>query len=848
MPVTNNPPRPAPVNAPERQGVKERIGEYGNPAYQSNSKVGTRRRVDQGRAQYTWRRNKKAGLDAGDIKNEEIIGWRGEFNRSNVKKIFTTDAMDPHSTIIVPRNATKVKKKYKSSRASVSAKTKNNWIIYVSLAKFYYNLFAQENELPLVKFPQLVADRILQAMFHAKDDDGNDCPMPPDHYIVFADKEARQNIELIMSTLPMDDRGNRVENIFDEGRPPLPDFPTNARTGVNNDWDEVSVTPKFKKILPPTTGFHYWPFRYTNNNNISDVRYGVTKEIYEDYFKKNAPRRNEIRTWSRGQEAATDDMMYNPPVDDPVNDNLTSEERRLGVAGAAPIQPNDPVVRNLFANLSDDHIIKPLNQQYPENAANLEALTEEEMFGFGDLPDDATSDAVNLQNQLTEMSNQLNAHGGQTYELILPPPLPDPDAPPSKQKTPTPPKKKKSSSPTTTITEIPVPQTLSMKMSSPSSSNKRKAESDVNTDFINENWRMKEDMLDFLILPASIGNEEEKKYAATFRSVLNKIRLDDPENDRKALETVSDNLEMLLQFIPNVPKSKKRASPAKQSPPKQSPPKQSPPKKSPPKQSPPKQSPPKDDVIATQTIPTVAAVVANDLIDNSQSRQQIPMLVAQTQNDYTALSTLSNSNADIVNRNADAIMDMLTTPIDTGRYSSSSSSYSTSSSLSESFNFKTPAARKNKSSAQTVTASEMRDFNSMLFDGESPDETPQTAFQEKTVKKNRSEVDRLFSPSPGNVPPVRNQLNQLLWETPSPALQRSADLFGTSPETSPIQTSDRMAMPPPKTPFRSQKKTTKVDRSYRQFILPQSPTLTTETTSRGRTIKKKKKFSPSNYK
>jgi hypothetical protein len=278
---------PVVVNAPERQGELAQPNLPENPAFQNNSKVGSRRRVEDGKAQYTWRAKGQVGLDAFDIVTEVVPGWRGEFNRNNISSIESEPDARQNEAIVKYRG-NRPKLKYKSSYASDSAKTKNNWIIYVNLAKFYYNSFANMQRAPPIKYPQLISDPILQAMFHARDDENNDCPVPPDHYILFADFAARYNFEVMKNTIPTADGLDfvRVSNPFDMLFPPIPGEEENFRTQINNLWDNLFTNVAFMPALPPTRNLHYWPFRYANNvTNLMAVRHGVDLNTYNRNYR-----------------------------------------------------------------------------------------------------------------------------------------------------------------------------------------------------------------------------------------------------------------------------------------------------------------------------------------------------------------------------------------------------------------------------------------------------------------------------------------------------------------------------------------------------------------------------------
>lgn len=286
MPVSNRVERGVirPVNAPGRLGEAAHPKEAGNPAYQSNSKVGSRKRVEDGKAQYTWRYGKTAGLNEQKIKAEEIAGWRGKFNRNNIASIQSRPNARQDQALIKTRNPT-IKKKYKSIVASNSAKTKNNWIVYVRLAMSFYNRVASQMKTPSMKYPQMISDPILQAMFHAKDPDGFDCPVPPDHYIIFADTNARFSFEERLKQIPEDANGVKVYNVFDMGNGSFDDSGT-FRDFINREWDRISSSPDYNAYVPATTGLHYWPYRYADNSlSVETCQFGVTRDVWESVFK-----------------------------------------------------------------------------------------------------------------------------------------------------------------------------------------------------------------------------------------------------------------------------------------------------------------------------------------------------------------------------------------------------------------------------------------------------------------------------------------------------------------------------------------------------------------------------------
>lgn len=280
MPPRRN--RSALLNAPSRAGENAQPIEAGNPAYQSNSKVGSRNRVEKNMAQFTWRSRSRIGLDQTEIEAHPIIGARGVYNRNNIRNInLAPGGIEGQAGIAQPRNDLAVKTKFKSKKAMEGATLRNNWIIYVKLVKNIYSQFVQ-NQLAAKKFPELMADNLLQAMFHAKDINGNDCPVPPTHYIVFSNCEIRQQFESIETNIGTTINNSVKDiNIFDESSPPINQPPfngINGRTFLNQAFDQIVSNGVINVNLNLVAGTHYWPYRYQDNSENIDVANGVTSE------------------------------------------------------------------------------------------------------------------------------------------------------------------------------------------------------------------------------------------------------------------------------------------------------------------------------------------------------------------------------------------------------------------------------------------------------------------------------------------------------------------------------------------------------------------------------------------
>jgi hypothetical protein len=165
MPVDPNQTNRRGENDITRRGENAQPYENGNPSWQSNSKVGSRFRVEENKASYTWKNKKQSGLSSREIEKLPIFGSRGDFNNQPIAKIVNQVEGPPDIYLL---NRTHKKTRYKSIKASEGALKRNNWVIYVQLA------LQAANSLPImaarkVKYPEAISDIVLQAMFHAKD-------------------------------------------------------------------------------------------------------------------------------------------------------------------------------------------------------------------------------------------------------------------------------------------------------------------------------------------------------------------------------------------------------------------------------------------------------------------------------------------------------------------------------------------------------------------------------------------------------------------------------------------------------------------------------------------------------
>lgn len=204
--------------------------EAGNPAYQSNAQVGSRLRVEEGKAQYTWKYRNRGGLDAINIEKKPIKGWKGELNTRPIEKIIPPDPYNPNvdkrhnDTQIVRRRSDAQKFKYTSKFAVQGALRRNNWVIYVKTALAAINNARSipqwgtiDNTLTKdLKYPQLISDDVLQAMYHAKESNNTnaaDLPYPPQWYPFFHIPEVHMQLKekIIPPTNPLSDSNVRFK-------------------------------------------------------------------------------------------------------------------------------------------------------------------------------------------------------------------------------------------------------------------------------------------------------------------------------------------------------------------------------------------------------------------------------------------------------------------------------------------------------------------------------------------------------------------------------------------------------------------------------------------------------------
>jgi hypothetical protein len=115
-----------------------------NPAWQSNSKIGSRARVMNGSATYTWKfGDETGGLERRDLRKEPVKGQVGKFNAEGLMY---------------------QKNRIKSIIAKNGALQRNKWVKFVKAAQKAWN---EKNDIQKT-YPCIIGDSIIQLMYHAK--------------------------------------------------------------------------------------------------------------------------------------------------------------------------------------------------------------------------------------------------------------------------------------------------------------------------------------------------------------------------------------------------------------------------------------------------------------------------------------------------------------------------------------------------------------------------------------------------------------------------------------------------------------------------------------------------------
>lgn len=395
------------VNAEDRTGKKAQSFQKGNPAFQSNSTVGSRRRVENHQAQYTWRNRSRRGLDEPEIEPHPIVGARGEYNRNNIQSVIQQGGLaGPENTFVRPRNPRVAKIKNKSKKAMEGAMQRNNWIIYVKLVKNIYANFVRLTQ-PAKKFPELMADNLLQAMFHAKDSDGNDCPVPPTHYIVFADCETRKKFEAIEINIPSSIvNGVKDINIFDETAPIINDAPyggRNARSFINELFDNIVSNGLNDELV---MGAHYWPYRYTDNSTNNQIANGISRD---EWYSRNRQQpqvlqysRSRVLTYQSPLRSAADDavpLVTTPRRETPTNYDSTGTFTPTNINSYIPTFVTLPPLQEL-GRISNSNFSTPQSMVDGTQSRSTAKSGSEDADNYGFLTDIWDTSPVLVANQI----------------------------------------------------------------------------------------------------------------------------------------------------------------------------------------------------------------------------------------------------------------------------------------------------------------------------------------------------------------------------------------------------------------------------------------------------------------
>lgn len=228
-----------PLNLPISTAYME-----GNPSWQSNSKVGSRRRVIDGKATYTWKyRNTTGGLEKKDLKKEVISGYRGRYNRKDKGPNMEFPGRNgPHI----------VKRRIKSKIASSGALLRNEWVKFVKDAQASWL-----SKYSVTKtYPCVLSDPITQLMYNAQDFTNNIKTPNPFHpqYYPFIKRTDIEEIFVQIGGIEATNIEDRINfNPFDtiDGRNELNPFRQKIIQDYLN-WEQSPEKREFKGAYVPS--------------------------------------------------------------------------------------------------------------------------------------------------------------------------------------------------------------------------------------------------------------------------------------------------------------------------------------------------------------------------------------------------------------------------------------------------------------------------------------------------------------------------------------------------------------------------------------------------------------------
>lgn len=256
-----------------------------NPAWQSNSKIGSRARVFNNTAKYTWKYgNETGGLEKNDLRKERVKGQMGNFNETR----------PPYQ-----------KNRIKSVVAITGALERNDWVIFVKAAQTAWNNVKAEK----ITYPCVIGDPIIQLMYHSKDTNSQTnarvvnrlpaiyYPRITHEFMVqkYAEQNPPINYDQYINISPDDFVNQRKVNIFDT---------IDGFSAIRNEIANLPLPPPNMVVNPINNrmnnendengGFQDLGFDTTDNQEVQGAReeknaenlqsFQITESRIFDYF------------------------------------------------------------------------------------------------------------------------------------------------------------------------------------------------------------------------------------------------------------------------------------------------------------------------------------------------------------------------------------------------------------------------------------------------------------------------------------------------------------------------------------------------------------------------------------
>lgn len=318
MPIRPRPPRQR-VNDPSRIGANATAQEEGNPAWQSNAKVGSRELVENNRAAYTWKNGVKGGLQESDIQALPIMGSRGDFNKRPIAKVIDSNTIEY-------KHPDSIKYRYKSIKATNGALKRNNWVIYVQTA-----ILSMPDGWKRPKYPVAISDIILQGMYYSQIDtpDGlKDAPIHPEVYSMFLSLSSKTIIKI---KIEIEASLDANENWF-----------TIERDTIMNDWKKFCQ----ENGRDPTKGLQNWD-RYGDHSKDLEDFMRHRKEMLKKGFVNPSQREIADQDQPALMPGASSQRQRNTPIqrNSPPQTPLERQELPIPPQTPRPPQQEPPPLR-----------------------------------------------------------------------------------------------------------------------------------------------------------------------------------------------------------------------------------------------------------------------------------------------------------------------------------------------------------------------------------------------------------------------------------------------------------------------------------------------------------------------